>query len=44
MIRKKIRKSRLFKKVQAFTEEKGLRSILCVFGYAESRSQCWQVG
>ena len=29
-------------KVQAFCEEKGLRSFLGVFGYAESKNQCWQ--
>ena len=29
-------------KVQAFCEEKGLRSLLGVFGYAESKNQCWQ--
>ena len=29
-------------RVQAFCEEKGLRSFLGVFGYAESKNQCWQ--
>ena len=29
-------------KVQAFCEEKGLRSFFGVFGYAESKNQCWQ--
>ena len=29
-------------KVQAFCEEKGLRSFLGVFGYAESKNQCRQ--
>ena len=40
--RKKIRKRRLFKKVQAFCEEKVLRCLLGVFWYAESKNQCWQ--
>ena len=40
--RKKIRKRRLFKKVQAFCEEKVLRYLLGVFWYAESNNQCWQ--
>ena len=39
---KKIRKRRLFKKVQAFCEEKVLRCLLGVFWYAESKNQCWQ--
>ena len=39
---KKIRKRRLFKKVQAFCEEKVLRCLLGVFLYAESKNQCWQ--
>ena len=38
----KIRKRRLFKKVQAFCEEKVLRCLLGVFWYAESKNQCWQ--
>ena len=41
-LRKKIRKRRLFKKVQAFCEEKVLRCLLGVFWYAESKNQCWQ--
>ena len=39
---KKIRKRRLFKKVQAFCEEKVLRYLLGVFWYAESKNQCWK--
>ena len=35
-------KRRFVMKVQAFCEEKGLRSFLGVFGYAESKIQCWQ--
>ena len=35
-------KRRFAMKVQAFCEEKGLRSFLGVFGYAESKNQCWQ--
>ena len=35
-------KSRLDMKVQAFCEEKGLRSLKRVFGYAEFNNQCWQ--
>ena len=35
-------KRRFVMKVQAFCEEKGLRSFLGVFGYAESKNQCWQ--
>ena len=35
-------KRRLFKKVQAFCEEKVLRCLLGVFSYAESKNQCWQ--
>ena len=42
LVRKKIRKRRLFKKVQAFCEEKVLRCLLGVFWYAESKNQCWQ--
>ena len=42
IVRKKIRKRRLFKKVQAFCEEKVLRYLLEVFWYAESKNQCWQ--
>ena len=42
LVRKKIRKRRLFKKVQAFCEEKVLRYLLEVFWYAESKNQCWQ--
>ena len=42
LVRKKIRKRRLFKKVQAFCEEKVLRYLLDVFWYAESKNQCWQ--
>ena len=38
----KIRKRRLFKKVQAFCEEKVLKCLLGVFWYAESNNQCWQ--
>ena len=37
----KIRKRRLFKKVQAFCEEKVLRCLFEVFWYAESKNQCW---
>ena len=35
-------KRRFVMKVQAFCEEKGSRSFLGVFGYAESKNQCWQ--
>ena len=35
IVRKKIRKRRLFKKVQAFSEEKVLRCLLGVFWYAQ---------
>ena len=42
LVRKKFRKRRLFKKVQAFCEEKVLRYLLGVFWYAESKNQCWQ--
>ena len=42
IVRKIIRKRRLFKKVQAFCEEKLLRCLLGVFWYAESKNQCWQ--
>ena len=38
----KIRKRHLFKKVQAFCEEKVLRYLIEVFWYAESKNQCWQ--
>ena len=37
----KNQKGRLFKKVQAFCEEKDSRSLLGVFGYVESKNQCW---
>ena len=37
-------KRRFVMKVQAFCEEKGLRSFLGVFGYAESKNQLWQAG
>ena len=43
IVRKKNQKSRLVLTVQAFCEEKGLRSLSGVFGYAESKNQCWQV-
>ena len=39
---KKSEKRRLFKKVQAFCEEKVLRCLLGVFWYTESKNQCWQ--
>ena len=42
IVRKKPRKRCLFKKVQAFCEEKVLRYLLGVFWYAESKNQCWQ--
>ena len=42
IVRKKLRKRRSFKKVQAFCEEKVLRYLLRVFWYAESKNQCWQ--
>ena len=42
VVRKKIRKRRLFRKVQAFCEEKVLRYLLGVFSYAVSETQCWQ--
>ena len=42
IVRKIIRKRRLFKKVQAFCEENVLRYLLGVFWYAESKNQCWQ--
>ena len=42
IVRKNIRKRRLFKKVQAFCEEKVLRYLLGVFWYAKSKNQCWQ--
>ena len=42
IVRKKIRRRRLFKKVQAFCEEKVLRYLLGIFWYAESKHQCWQ--
>ena len=44
IVRTKNQKSRLVLTVQAFCEEKGLRSLSGVFGYAESKNQCWQVG
>ena len=37
-----IRKRRLFKKVQAFCEEKVLRYLVGVFWYADFKKQCWQ--
>ena len=40
IVRKKIRKRRLFKKVQAFCEEKVLRYLFGVYWYAESKNQC----
>ena len=43
IVRTKNQKSRLVLTVQAFCEEKGLRSLSGVFGYAESKNQCWQV-
>ena len=43
LVRTKNQKSRLVLKVQAFCEEKGLRSLSGVFWYAESKNQCWQV-
>ena len=42
IVRKKIRKRRLFKKVQAFCKEKVLRYLLEVFLYDKSKNQCWQ--
>ena len=39
----KNQKSRLVLTVQVFCEEKGLRSLSGVVGYAESKNQCWQV-
>ena len=42
VVRTKNHKSRLVLTVQAFCEEKGLRSLSGVFGYAESKNQCWQ--
>ena len=42
LVRTKNQKSRLVLTVQAFCEEKGLRSLSGVFGYAESENQCWQ--
>ena len=42
IVRNQIRKRRLFKKVQAFCEEKVLRCLLGVFWFAESKNQCWQ--
>ena len=41
LVRKKIRKRRLFKKVQAFCEEKVLRYLSGVFWFATSKNQCW---
>ena len=43
LVRTKNQKSRLVLMVQAFFEEKGLRSLSGVVGYAESKNQCWQV-
>ena len=43
IVRTKNQKSRLVLTVQAFGEEKGLRSLSGVVGYAESKNQCWQV-
>ena len=43
IVRTKNQKSRLVLTVQAFCEEKGLRSLSGVVGYAESKNQCWQV-
>ena len=43
LVRTKNQKSRLVLTVQAFCEEKGLRSLSGVVGYAESKNQCWQV-
>ena len=40
--RTKYEKSRLVLTVQAFCEEKGLRSLSGVLRYAESKNQCWQ--
>ena len=42
IVREIIQQSRLLMKVHAFCEEKGLTSLLGVFEYAESKSQCWQ--
>ena len=42
IVRKKIRKRRILRKVQAFCEEKVLRCLLGVYWYAESKNQCWQ--
>ena len=42
IVSKKNQKRRLFKKVQAFCEEKVLRYLLGVFWYAESKNQCCQ--
>ena len=42
LIKTENEKRRFVMKVQAFCEEKGLRSFLGVFGYAESKNQCWQ--
>ena len=43
LVRTKNQKSLLVLTVQAFCEEKGLRSLSGVFGYAKSKNQCWQV-
>ena len=43
IVRTKNQKSRLVLMVQAFCEEKGLRSLSGVVGYAESKNQCWHV-
>ena len=42
IVRTKNQKSHLVLTVQAFCEEKGLRSLSGVVGYAESKNQCWQ--
>ena len=42
LVRTKKQKSRLVLTVPAFCEEKGLRSLSGVVGYAESKNQCWQ--
>ena len=43
LVRTKNQKSHLVLTVQAFCEEKCLRSLSGVFGYAESKNQCWHV-
>ena len=42
LVRTENEKRRFIMKVQAFCEEKGLRSFSGVFGYAKSKNQCWQ--